>query len=122
MRLDHLLSKELLDTLGCPRAITQAHVLWWFAHGWNIDLGSGSHDPVVSTVAALWSTSPGKQLERHPLHARCWVLRDRAPHFGVGSDLWTMAQCFFMKSVAAVFGPVSSVSFREAVERVPPVF
>ena len=25
-----------------PRATTQTFVLWWFAHGWNIDLGSGS--------------------------------------------------------------------------------
>ena len=39
MRLDHLLSKEHLDTAGCSRHAGSDRTCLPAAHGWNIDIG-----------------------------------------------------------------------------------
>ena len=78
MRLDHLLSKELLDLFGDPRATTQAYVLRWFAQGWNIDLGRPTTR--CRLVRSQLFGAPGLEHRRREVgrRARCWVLRDRA--------------------------------------------
>jgi hypothetical protein len=65
-----------------PRATTQAFVLRWFAHGWNIDLGrrrcAGSQYGRSSLERLAWNAAGGNSRRR----ARCWVLRDRAREAG----------------------------------------
>lgn len=39
MRLDHLLSKEHLGTVGCSRHTGSERTSQPVAHGWNIDIG-----------------------------------------------------------------------------------
>lgn len=39
MRLDHLLSKEHLGTVGCSRHTGSSRTCSPVAHGWNIDIG-----------------------------------------------------------------------------------
>jgi hypothetical protein len=78
VRLDHLLSKELLDLFGDPRATTQAHVLRWFAQGWNIDLGRSSTRCRLVRSQLFGAPDLEHRRREDGRRARCWVLRDRA--------------------------------------------
>ena len=70
MRLDHLLSKELL-TLRSPEPSSKANVLRWELMGGTFDMTS------AQLISASTPFAVGKWGLVSGVSARCWVLRDR---------------------------------------------
>ncbi len=74
MRLDHLLSKELWRSSGCPGGRHRGECPWSAAHGWNIDIGIQADGSGSVRRSSGWLERPGSE---GWVRARCWVLRDR---------------------------------------------
>ena len=74
MRLDHLLSKEHLDSRKAVQGHDAGECSAVVAHGWNVDYSARL---VVSvSTASAWNT-----LCIWSGRARCWVLRERSFSF-----------------------------------------
>ena len=76
MRLDHLLSKEHCTPVLRSMVVTEpdsSRMCSTGAHGWNIDIG------IENSLEISVRPSGQERIGRgHSVHARCWVLRDRA--------------------------------------------